>query len=95
MISDIILPIIMLYLISIIVVGFINFDGDKIDFCKQNGFQEYGNDGKQEFCFNKLFEENKLFFEKNSIYCEPEPWFELFYYQPPTETCYLLKESTE
>ncbi len=94
MIKELILSILMLYIISVVAISVINLDVNETEFCQQNGFEEYGADGDQRFCFNKLFEGKKLFFEKNPIYCEWKPWLEMFYYQPPTETCYLLKEAS-
>ncbi len=92
MIGKIILVIVIFYMIPVFVVSSINFDVNKIEFCKQNGFEEYGHAGAEDFCIKKLFEENKLLVEKKTIYCEPEVWIELLYFQPRTETCYLLKE---
>ncbi len=93
--GSIILVIAMIYMISVIAMSFVNYDVNEIEFCKENGFEEYGYENDQDFCINKVFEENKVLVEKKTIYCEPGVWIELFYFQPQTQTCYLVKEATE
>ena len=64
MIGKIILVIVMFYMISVIAMSFVNYNVNKIEFCKQNGFEEYGYADAEDFCIKKLFEENKLLVEK-------------------------------
>ena len=79
------------YLISILVgVGF-NWNATETEFCKQNDFLEYKAEGIKDFCINKQIEGNKIIFEKKEVYCVPEYWFEMFYFQPKNSSCYFVE----
>ena len=79
------------YLFSILVGIGLNWNATETEFCQQNGFLEYKEEGIQEFCINEQIEGNKIIFEKEEAYCVPRFWLEMFYYQPNNTSCYFVE----
>lgn len=92
--KDWIFLIVILYLISLLPIGFFNNVIIETEFCQEHGFEEYRFSSGVEDCVKKQFEKDELFFETKAIYCERDI-LKTFYYQPITNTCFFLKEVVE